>query len=144
MRRRATVQDEAIGEPVGSPEFPSDLLVDDKDEWIREQSRIKTGLIEIRNTMGSREEQLDYYPPRASNEILEKMETLEEKLIDVSREREEMAARLKKLENRMDETKDILTVLDQLLGRLPPEIIEEFSKSKDFKLYEKVIEDFRI
>jgi hypothetical protein len=144
LRRKAAAQDEALSEPMEPAEFPGSLLVDDKDEWMREQSRIKTGLIEIRNTMGSREEQMDYYPPRVSNEILQKMESLEEKLIDVSREREEIAARLKKLESRMDDAKDILTALDQLLGRLPPEVIEEFSKSKDFKLYEKVLEDLRI
>jgi len=74
---------------------------------------------------------------------LAKMEALEEKIMDISREREEMSARLKKMEVCMVDTRDLLRILDQLLGRLPPEVIDEFSKSKEFKLYEKVLDDLK-
>ncbi|NPA74525.1 MAG: hypothetical protein GXO25_00370 [Euryarchaeota archaeon] len=36
--------------------------------------------------------------------------------------------------------REVLKVLDTLLGKLPDEIIEEFAMSKDFELYKKVME----
>jgi len=37
-------------------------------------------------------------------------------------------------------TKQILQILDELLGKLPDEVIEEFARSKDFELYKKVMQ----
>jgi len=121
-------------------------LVDEKDEWIKDQSKIKAGLIEIRNQMiSSRDaEQVNYYPSPPSGELLEKIEVLEEKLADANREREELREQLKKLEESRKDVSTLLKVLDQLLGKLPPEIIDEFSKSENFRLYEKVLDDLNI
>ncbi|MEA3458200.1 MAG: hypothetical protein U9R21_05930, partial [Candidatus Thermoplasmatota archaeon] len=43
-----------------------------------------------------------------------------------------------------DEIKKVLTITDNLLGKLPEEIIDEFAKSKDFELYEKIIGKYKI
>ncbi len=43
-----------------------------------------------------------------------------------------------------DEIKKVLTITDDLLGKLPEEIIDEFVKSKDFELYEKIIGKYKI
>ena len=137
-------QNNHAGEPIDPPDFPSDLAVDDRDSWLKEQTRIKMELIGIRNQMGSRDDMIDYYPPHASGDVLAKMEALEEKIMDITREREEMSARLKRMEVCMVDTRDLLRILDQLLGRLPPEVIDEFSKSREFKLYEKVLDDLKI
>jgi len=137
-------QDYHAGESIDPPDFPSDLAVDDRDSWLKEQTRIKTELIEIRNQMGPKDDMIDYYPPHASGDVLAKIEALEEKIMDISREREEMSARLKRMEACMVDTRDLLRILDQLLGRLPPEVIDEFSRSREFKLYEKVLDDLKI
>ena len=42
------------------------------------------------------------------------------------------------------EMKDLLSVLDKLLGRLPEEAIQEFTSSEAYKLYEKVLERYGI
>jgi hypothetical protein len=76
--------------------------------------------------------------------VAEKIEILEEKLDDVSKERDDLAAHIWKLEESRNDVIELLKVLDQLLGKLPPEMIDEFSKSKDFKLYEKVLDDLNI
>ena len=45
----------------------------------------------------------------------------------------------------MDENiKKVLLMTDNLLGNLPEEVIDEFVKSKDFALNEKVINKYKI
>jgi chromosome segregation ATPase len=43
-----------------------------------------------------------------------------------------------------EDMKNLLKVLDQLLGELPEEAIEKFSKSKEFAIYERVLDKFEI
>ncbi|MEM2839010.1 MAG: hypothetical protein QW505_00680 [Thermoplasmata archaeon] len=121
-------------------------ILDEREEWIKDQSKIKAGLIEIRNQMISGRDagQVNYYPSPPSGELLEKIEVLEERLADANREREELQEQLRKLEESRKDVSTLLKVLDQLLGKLPPEIIDEFSKSENFRLYEKVLDDLNI
>lgn len=58
----------------------------------------------------------------------------EQKLEDMMREREDLAARLEKAEALKDDVITLLRALDQLLGKLPPEVVDEFSKSKGFSV----------
>jgi hypothetical protein len=125
-------------------DFPNELVVDDRQQWIKEQSKIKNGLIEIRNELAPKKEGIGYAQPQLSSDIAEKIEILEEKLVGVSKERDDLSVRIRKMEESEEDVVTLLRVLDQLLGKLPPEIIDEFSKSKDFKLYEKVLDDLNI
>ena len=43
-----------------------------------------------------------------------------------------------------EDIKKVLAITDNLLGKLPEEIIDEFIKSKDYELYEKVIRRYKI
>lgn len=38
------------------------------------------------------------------------------------------------------ETKEVLKITDELLAKLPDDVIKDFVKSKDFELYKKVME----
>ncbi|MDH4122576.1 MAG: hypothetical protein OEV21_00600 [Thermoplasmata archaeon] len=130
-------------------EFTAGLVEDEpsaKEEWLKDQAKIKMGLIEIRNQMGGKKSAgaINYYPSQISSDVMEKIEVLEEKLVDAVRERDELHGKLKKAESSMNDVVTLLKILDQLLGRLPPETIDEFSKSKDFKLYERVLDDLNI
>ena len=40
--------------------------------------------------------------------------------------------------------KKLLKILDDLLEKLPAEVINKFAKSKDFKFYEKLLEMYNI
>lgn len=42
-----------------------------------------------------------------------------------------------------EDVKKVLEITDELLGKLPDEVIDEFAQSKDFELYEKVINKLR-
>ena len=37
----------------------------------------------------------------------------------------------------------VLSIVDDLLGQLPDEVIDEFAKSKDFEIYERVISKYK-
>jgi hypothetical protein len=43
-----------------------------------------------------------------------------------------------------EDIKKVLEITDNLLGKLPEEVIDEFIKSKDYELYEKVIKRYKI
>ena len=43
-----------------------------------------------------------------------------------------------------EDIKKFLEVADDLLGKLPEEVVDEFVKSKDYELYEKVIKKYKI
>ena len=43
-----------------------------------------------------------------------------------------------------EEVIELLKITDDLLGKLPDEVIEEFSQSEDFSLYEKVMKKYEI
>jgi len=51
---------------------------------------------------------------------------------------------MKEEDSILDENiKKVLLMTDNLLGNLPEEVIDEFVKSKDFALYEKVISKYK-
>jgi len=43
-----------------------------------------------------------------------------------------------------EDIKKVLEITDNLLGKLPDEVIDEFIKSKDYELYEKIINKYKI
>ena len=50
----------------------------------------------------------------------------------------------KKIDLVNKDVKKALSIMDDLLGKLPEEEIEKFAKSKDFELYQKVLTKFEI
>lgn len=50
---------------------------------------------------------------------------------------------IKKKDNKVDEeTKKVLKIMDSLLGKLPKQEIKGFSKSKDYKMYRRVLHKY--
>ena len=43
-----------------------------------------------------------------------------------------------------DDLKRLLKVLDQMLGQLPEDVIERFSKSDEFAVYERILDRFKV
>ncbi len=58
--------------------------------------------------------------------------------------RSELEQRVSQLEEGEEEVRTLLKTLDGLLGQLPPEVVERFSRTPDFKLYERVLDRLRI
>ena len=55
-----------------------------------------------------------------------------------------LEAKLDEMRQCEGEMKDLLSVLDKLLGRLPEDAIQEFTSSDAYKLYEKVLDRYGI
>jgi len=115
-----------------------------KEEWLRDQSKIRMGLLQMKNDLSADQSSINYYPSQISGEVMERIEVLEERLADITKERDDISEKLRGMESIWQDTVTLLKVLDQLLGKLPPSAIDEFSKSKDFRLYEKVLDKLNI
>ena len=64
----------------------------------------------------------------------------EEKLTDVNELQKEIEERETFLD---DDVEKLIPIIDQLLEKLPDDVIEEFAQSKDFTLYEKVVSKYK-
>ena len=72
----------------------------------------------------------------SKEEWMEQQRKIQEKLYQLREE----AVKKSVVSEKEKLTKDVLKILDDLLGKLPDEVIEEFARSKDFELYKKVME----
>lgn len=59
-------------------------------------------------------------------------------------ERGDAQARLKEIDEREVDMKRLLNALDQLLGQLPEDAIQRFTQSDDYKLYERMLDVYKI
>ncbi len=145
LSRRLETESAAPPAPLETEEsdYPAQIVDSEKEKWMKDQSKIKDGLIEIRNQMPKKSGVM-ITQPQMSDDVQERIEILEEKLDEVSKERNDLVDKITEMDQSKQDIVELLRILDQLLGRLPPEIIDEFSKSKDFKLYEKVLDDLNI
>ncbi|MEW6069651.1 MAG: hypothetical protein AB1485_03460 [Candidatus Thermoplasmatota archaeon] len=79
------------------------------------------------------------------SKALEDYKRLEETRI--ARLERDLIAREKEIEEKLkfqDDVKRLLKILDELLGKLPKEVIEEFARSEDYELYEKVLKMYGV
>jgi len=80
----------------------------------------------------------------AVGDLADLVHEVELKYRDLKNERDSVQARMSELTSNDDEIRRLLKVLDGLLGELPKEVIERFSASEDFALYEKVFDKLKI
>lgn len=69
---------------------------------------------------------------------------LEAQIADLIMEKVELQKKISEAAFVDEDLRRLLKVLDQLLGQLPEEVIDRFSKSDDFALYEKVLDRLKI
>ena len=109
--------------------------------WQEEQRRIHERLSGIKTklvgdgagTAGSAEKDLDAT-----------ISALEQQIASLIVEKSELQARTAEAKAVDEDMRILLAVLDKMLGQLPEATIEEFSKSNDFALYEKMLDRFKI
>jgi hypothetical protein len=69
---------------------------------------------------------------------------IEEQISSLIMEKIEVQTKMQEASMVDDDLKKLLKVLDQMLGQLPEDAIDRFSKSEDFALYERVLDRFKI
>jgi hypothetical protein len=76
-------------------------------------------------------------------EVLNQLEELKNQILEKDKEIESLKEDGTEF-NVDEETRKILKILDDLLEKLPDEVVDEFAKSDDYLLYEKVLEKYKL
>ena len=69
---------------------------------------------------------------------------LEKQIGELIVEKLDLQTRIQEASVMDEDLKRLLKVLDQMLGQLPEDAIERFSKSDEFALYERILDKFKI
>jgi epidermal growth factor receptor substrate 15 len=77
---------------------------------------------------------------------IEKLKERNQELDNIINDKDSEIKNLKvKIDEKIDvDTQKILKILDELLEKLPEEVVDNFARSDDFSLYEKVLEKYRV
>lgn len=62
-----------------------------------------------------------------------------EKIIDINKSQKET----KEEKSVLDDLEKLVLVIDQILAKLPDDVIDDFAQSEEFLLYEKVINKYK-
>jgi len=105
-------------------------------EWLKAQQDIQESLLKLRETEGEAA-----LSPRASTmrDLQVRVSELEEILEKTVEERTRTERELKDVRDTEEVAREVLKVLDELLGQLPDKTIREFARSKAFESYEKLL-----
>ncbi len=106
--------------------------------WQEEQKRVHERLTGMRSKLagggqGDAEADLD-----------STISALEQHIAALIVEKSELQAKIADARSVDEDMRKLLAILDHMLGQLPDETIERFSKSGDFALYEKMLDRFKI
>jgi DNA repair exonuclease SbcCD ATPase subunit len=117
-----------------------------KEQWMEEERRFKERLRSLHSSVVThrtgKEVSADTEPAEAS---LDKMiASLENQIGNLILEKVELQKKTSEAMMFDEDLKRLLKVLDQMLGQLPEEIIERFSKSDEFALYERILDRFKV
>ena len=115
--------------------------------WLEEQKRLTQKIMGIRSTLvahrtgrGPTEEEIQ----AAEGDLDQMIADLEKQIGDLILEKVDLQARMTEASMLDDDLRKLLKVLDQMLGQLPEDAIERFSKSDEFALYERILDKFKI
>lgn len=103
-------------------------------EWLAAQQEIQESLLNIRDADTG-------MLPRASTvrDLQVRVNELEESIEKAVEERTRTARQLDELGTLQEEARQVLKVLDDLLGQLPDKLIREFARSEAFERYERLM-----
>ncbi len=111
-------------------------------EVIKKEKEMRQKLNEETKKFLEKEKELTIREKELDSALINRQLEMEE---DLKRKQMELLEKEKMLGVGIDEeVKKLLKVLDELLGKLPKEVIDEFVKSEEYKLYEKVLERYGV
>jgi len=115
--------------------------------WMEEQRNVKQRLLGVKSkVMEHRTGQTltDAEIETAEGDLVSMIGELESQIADLIVEKVEIQKKISEATAVDEDLRKLLKVLDQMLGQLPEELIDKFSKSEDFALYERVLDKFKI
>jgi len=116
-------------------------------EWLEERKKLHQKLTAIETTVVKHrlareptEEEIKAIEGDLDGMIAE----LEKQIGELIVEKLDLQTRIQEASVMDEDMKRLLKVLDQMLGQLPEDAIERFSKSDEFALYERILDKFKI
>jgi len=118
-----------------------------RQEWAAEQKMLRSKLLGLHSSLASSGTGKE--PTEAESETVEvDLDTvitdLEKQIATLIAEKVELQKKTADAVAVDEDLKKLLKVLDQMLGQLPENIIERFSKSDEFAIYERVLDRFKV
>jgi len=117
------------------------------EEWREARKVIAKRLLDIRSTIEfhrTGKETTEEDIEAAEVDLDEAISHVEEQLGALIMEKIKVQTDMEEASLVDEDIKRLLKVLDQMLGQLPEEAIDRFSKSEEFALYERVLDRFKI
>jgi DNA repair exonuclease SbcCD ATPase subunit len=115
--------------------------------WLEEQKKLKRMVLGLKSTVtahrtgsGMTQEEIEAAEGDLGNMIAE----LEAQIGELIAEKTDLQTKISEATVVDEDLKRLLKVLDQLLGQLPETAIEQFSKSDEFAIYERVLDRLKI
>ena len=118
-----------------------------REAWTEEQERLRQRLSGIRAavvTHRTGKEPTEEEIKAAEADLGAVIADLEKQISDLILEKVDVQTKMTEATMLDEDLKKLLKVLDQMLGQLPEEAIERFSKSDEFALYERILDKFKI
>jgi DNA repair exonuclease SbcCD ATPase subunit len=117
-----------------------------REAWMEEKKSLGQKIASIRSTVSTHrtgkgpEEEMK----AAEEDIDAVIADLERQIGDLILEKVDVQTKMTEATMVDDDLKKLLKILDQMLGQLPEDVIERFSKSDEFALYERILDRFKI
>lgn len=106
--------------------------------WVENEGGIKPEVVEVDS--GDQPSG----PGNDESELNTRITKLEEEVQRIAEEKDRLKEMNRTIAASQKNVKKVLKILDDLLERLPDEDIKKFADSEEFKLYEKVLENFEL
>jgi RNA polymerase subunit RPABC4/transcription elongation factor Spt4 len=135
QREQALLEEmKSSAEPSGNASVRENERAEMERESIRRLLRMEATL---KGEQDSRE-------PEEGMTMDDRMSSLEASVRNIRDAKEEADLRLHEHEGDEDEVRRLLKTLDQLLGQLPESVVQKFTQSEDYKIYERVLDRLKI
>ncbi|MBI5000213.1 MAG: hypothetical protein HZB92_01605 [Euryarchaeota archaeon] len=115
-----------------------------REEWLEEQRRVQQELMGLHKDAKVPAKQLSREATQEVGKLEQRIAELEAQLHRAETERASLAKEERDLLSVDEDVRKVLKVLDDLLANLPDELIDKFAKSPEFRLYEKVMDKYKV
>ncbi len=111
-----------------------------KKDWLAAQKQVQAELFKVKKEL---DEETEKRVKKATKKAEEEIERLKARIEELTIENEKLK-RTSMNPDDLAELRTMLKILDDLLGELPDERIDEFARSDKFKLYEKILDKYKV
>lgn len=118
-----------------------------REEWLEEQKKLRQQLTVIKSTVAKHrlgKEPTEEEMQAAEGDLDDMIAELEKQIGELIVEKVDLQTKMQEASLMDEDLKRLLKVMDQMLGQLPEDAIERFSKSDEFALYERILDRFKI